>query len=141
MPTKLPTKRKTGPFDVPLTRVVTRRLATLANDRPMAELHRLFDDPKNEHVVVIDRRGRALGVISRAELLVWPPPCPAPPLDQLTTSAFVAVPGTMSVAAASALMVRRKLEGVLFAFDDASYGCLVAADVVRFVAQLATRHG
>jgi len=118
---------------VPLRELVARRLPTVARDARLADVNRLFDEPHHHHVAVLDARGRPLGVISREELRLWPPPLPAPPLPELMSKAIIAVPASTTLAAASALMVRRKLDGVLVPLEP-GYGCVVAADVVRWIA-------
>ncbi|MBL8951550.1 MAG: CBS domain-containing protein [Myxococcaceae bacterium] len=134
----MPTKRNSGPFDVPLTELVSKKLTTISSDRTVGELNRLFDQPANAYVVVVDRRGRALGVVSRAEHTLWPPASPNAPLAELVSAGVEEVTGDMMLAAATALMVRRRLDGLLIAIDG-GHAFVGGVDVVRWVAERSRR--
>lgn len=109
-------------------------MPTVAASAGVQSLRPLFRDPAVEHVAVIDERQRAVGVVSRVDFQLRTTVESGGAVLGLLSPGVIAVAGDLSLGAASALLVRRGLEGLLVPVRG-GYACLFAADVVRWVAK------
>jgi CBS domain-containing protein len=99
--------RQPSPFDVPLRRLVQFKLHAIRQSASIGGLHQRFADTKATHAVVVDDRGRAPGLVSRGELCARAADGEARTVAGVLPAGVVTVPAIMTVAEASARMMRR----------------------------------
>lgn len=132
-------KRRRSIFDVPVGELIDEDLPTMTRGTSLEAALERFIREGLTRAVVLNERGRPMGVISKPELLMRAAAGSVATAGDLS-SGLVTIPSSRSLAEASTLMVRRKLEGLVVTYDH-RFAWLSPAHVVRWVADAARSGG
>ena len=122
-------------FKVSVGELIDDELVSVTRSTSVDTLLQRFVTEGIDRVVVLNARGRPIGVVSKSELLMRAALGSSATAGDLV-SGMVTVPASRTLAEASALMVRRNLEGLLVTFDH-RFAWLSPAHVVKWVAAAA----